>query len=111
MLCLRLHLSQGLHLGQLVLFIGLSLSDVGLDLLLLLLTVLRGGGESRLGAQDVRRGETKRVRTLLLLLVLVVIVQLRRLPCWVVVVAWCAILLGTGRVLLGASSESSCHAW
>lgn len=93
-------------------FIGLSLSDVGLDLLLLLLTVLRGRGESRLGTQDVRRGETKRVRTLLLLLVLVVIVQLRRLP-WVivVVVAWCAILLGTGRVLLGASSEGSCHAW
>jgi len=45
-LCLRLDLSQGLHLGQLVLFIGLSLCDVGLDLLLLLLTVLRGRGES-----------------------------------------------------------------
>jgi hypothetical protein len=41
----RLDLSERLHLGQLVLFIGLGLSDVRFDLLLsldLLLTVLRG---------------------------------------------------------------------
>lgn len=43
MLGLGFYLSEGLHLGKLLLLIGFSLGDVGFDLLgLELLTILRG---------------------------------------------------------------------